>query len=39
MPLSSTSAIEFGGETAPDPATVEEINALLAEVSGNLRLN
>jgi len=31
--------IEFGGETAPDPAAVEEINALLAEVSGNLRLN
>ena len=31
--------IEFGGETAPDPAAVEEINALLAEVSDNLRLN
>ena len=31
--------IEFGGETAPDPAAVEEINALLAEVSDKLRLN
>ncbi len=31
--------IEFGGETAPDPEAVEKINALLSEVSDELRLN
>ena len=30
--------IEFGGETAPDPQAVDRINALLAEVSGKLKL-
>ena len=30
--------IELGGETAPDPAAVEKINALLSEVSDDLRL-
>ena len=31
--------IEFGGETTPDPAVVKKINARLAEVSDNLKLN
>ena len=31
--------IEFGGEIAPDPEAVEEINALLAEVSEKLKLS
>ena len=30
--------IELGGETAPDPAVVEKINALLSEVSDDLKL-
>ena len=30
--------IEFGGETTPDPESVEKINELLAEVSDKLRL-
>jgi len=30
--------IEFGGETAPAPEAVEKINALLAEVSDDLKL-
>ncbi len=30
--------IEFGGETAPDPEAVDKINALLAEVSEELKL-
>ena len=30
--------IEFGGETAPDPEAVERINAMLSEVSEELRL-
>ena len=30
--------VEFGGETPPDPDTVKKINALLAEVSENLKL-
>ncbi len=31
--------VEFGGESAPDSEAVEEINKLLSEVSGKLRLN
>ena len=30
--------IELGGDTAPDPAVVEKINALLSEVSEDLKL-
>ncbi len=30
--------VELGGDTAPDPAVVEKINALLSEVSADLRL-
>ena len=30
--------VEFGGETAPDPKTVEKINELLSEVSDKLKL-
>ena len=30
--------VEFGGETAPDPETVEKINELLSEVSDKLKL-
>ena len=30
--------IELGGETPPDPEIVEKLNALLAEVSGKLKL-
>ena len=30
--------IELGGDTAPDPAVVEKINALLSEVSDDLKL-
>ncbi len=30
--------IEFGGETAPDPEAVDKINALLSEVSDELKL-
>ena len=29
--------IELGGDAAPDPAVVEEINALLSEVSDDLK--
>ena len=31
--------IEFGGETAPDPTAVDKINALLSEVSEELKLS
>ena len=31
--------VEFGGETAPDSGSVEEINQLLSEVSDKLRLH
>jgi hypothetical protein len=30
--------VEFGGETAPHPETVEAINTLLSEVSDKLKL-
>ena len=37
-PIVFKARIEFGGETAPDQAKVDKINALLSEVSKNLKL-
>ena len=38
MTSGSTSRVEFGGETAPAPEAVEEINELLSQVSDELKL-